>query len=52
MKKNCKIHIPVSSEEKEKLKRRAEACGYTLATYCRVVLINAKPRIQVEEIID
>lgn len=49
MRKNSKIHIPVSTELKEKLEKRAEACGLSLAGYCSLVLSKAKPQIISEE---
>ena len=50
MKKNDKLHIPISSELKELLKSRASACGLSLSQYCLLVLTNAKPRIELLEI--
>jgi len=52
MKKNDKIFIPISSEQKEILKKRAEACGLSLASYCSFVLLKNKPKITFEEVPD
>jgi len=43
MKKNSKLHIPISTEGKEKLKKRAEACEMTLTAYCLYILMNTTP---------
>ena len=45
MKKNDKLHIPISTEHKNLLKERADAMGLDLSEYCRLVLINAKPKV-------
>ena len=45
MKKNSKLHIAITFEEKEKLKRSADKIGISLASYCRLILISAKPKI-------
>lgn len=46
MRKNNKIHIPISTEEKNKLKKRAESVGLTLAQYCLFVLMKSRPKIE------
>jgi hypothetical protein len=46
MKKNDKLHIPISTEEKKKLITRAEACELTLASYCRFILLKAVPVVE------
>ena len=46
--KNSKLHIPITTEDKNKLKKKAEALGLTLSTYCLMVLKNAQPKILVE----
>ena len=46
MKKNTKLHIPISTEKKEVLKKRAESCGMNLSQYCLLVLLNAKPNLK------
>lgn len=49
MKKNDKLHIPISTEQKELLKKRSEECGLSLSQYCLFVLLSAKPKIEVIE---
>lgn len=49
MKKNTKLHIPISTEQKEKLKKRAEALGLPLTNYCLMILLKSKPIIELEE---
>jgi len=46
MKKNDKIHIPISTEQKLLLKKRSEAIGLSLSQYCLFILLKAKPIIQ------
>lgn len=46
MKKTDKLHIPISSEEKQKLKSRAEDCGLSLSSYCLFVLLKTIPKIE------
>ncbi len=43
MKKNSKLHIPISTEGKEKLKQRAGTCEMTLTQYCLYILMNTIP---------
>lgn len=45
MKKNDKLHIPISTDKKNILKKRAEALEMPLSQYCLLVLMNAKPKI-------
>jgi len=45
MKKNDKLHIPISSEDKQKIKLRAESLGLTMAQYCLFILKSAKPKL-------
>lgn len=45
MKKNDKIHIPISSEDKKKLQKRADSVGISLASYCLFILLSAKPKM-------
>lgn len=47
MKKNDKLHIPISSEQKKILKQRAADSGLTLASYCVYVLLKAKPKVEI-----
>jgi hypothetical protein len=49
MKKNDKIHLNISSEDKKELKRRAALCRMTLNTYCIYLLMSMKPVIPKEE---
>lgn len=46
MKKNDKLHIPINSEQKKKLKIRAETLGLSLSQYCLMILLNAKPKLE------
>jgi predicted DNA binding CopG/RHH family protein len=46
LKKNDKLHIPISSELKEKLKQRALDCGMTLSQYCLFILSQTKPKVE------
>jgi len=46
MKKNDKLHIPISTEQKIKLISRASNCGMSLSQYCLFILINAKPKVE------
>jgi len=46
MKQNTKLHIGMSTEIKEKLKKRADQCGMTLNQYCLFLLSNAKPKVE------
>ncbi len=49
MKKNTKIHIPISSELKERLQQKASECGLSLAQYCLYILSNSKLKTQIVE---
>lgn len=52
MKKNTKLHIPIDTEGKETLKKRAEQHEMTLAQYCRYVLMNTilmKPKTKIPD---
>lgn len=46
MKKNSDIHIKLSTEQKEVLRKRAESVGLSLSSYIVFVLLNTKPKIQ------
>lgn len=46
MKKNDKLHIGISSEQKLKLIERASDCGMSLSQYCLFILLKAKPKIE------
>lgn len=52
MKKNTKLHIPISTEGKETLKKRAEQYEMTLTQYCLYILMNTIPIKQKTEIPD
>jgi hypothetical protein len=52
MKKNAKLHIPISTEQKDKLIARAQVCGLSLSSYCLLVLLNSKPIVHFEEKLD
>jgi predicted DNA binding CopG/RHH family protein len=41
MKKNTKLHLPISSQEKESLKIKASSFGITLTAYCLLILKKA-----------
>ena len=45
MKKNDKLHIPISTDEKLKLKFKAGKLGLSLSQYCLLILLSAKPKI-------
>jgi len=47
MKKNTKLHLGISTEDKLTLQKRAESLGMGLSEYCLFVLKNAKPKIQI-----
>lgn len=46
MKKNDKLHIPISTEQKEILKKRAESLGLSLSQYCLLILIKTVPKVE------
>jgi len=46
MNKNNKLHIPITTEEKVKLQRKADLVGLTLSSYCRLVLLTTNPKMQ------
>lgn len=45
MKRNCKIHLSLSSDEKNKIQKKAEVSGMSVSEYSRVVLLNGKIKI-------
>ena len=45
-KKTDKLHIGVTKEQKETLKKRAESLGLTLTGYCTLILIKTIPKIE------
>lgn len=42
MKKNDDIHIKISSEKKNQLRKKAENNGLTLSQYCLFILLNSQ----------
>ena len=46
MKKNNKLHIPIDTEQKEILKKRAESLGLSLTGYCTLILLKTIPKIE------
>jgi len=46
MKKNNKLHIPISTEDKNFLKQRAEETRMSLSSYCLYVLMNSIPKTE------
>lgn len=46
MRKNDQIHIKISTEEKNTLKKRANSTGLELSSYCRFILLKAEPKIE------
>lgn len=46
MRKNNKIVICITTEQKEIVKKRAKECGLSLSAYCTYLLINARPKIE------
>jgi len=49
MKKNSKLHISISSQDKLRLTARAENVGMSLSSYILFIVMNAKPKIEIEE---
>jgi len=49
MKKNSSIHIQISSEQKAKLKEKANQLGISLSAFITIIL-NKSPEIQVVSI--
>lgn len=45
MKKNDKLHVSITSEDKATLKRRAASCRMTLSQYVLYILMLTKPKI-------
>lgn len=48
MRKDNKIHIGFSTEQKLKLKAKAEELGMSLSDYCRLILLKA--RVEISEV--
>lgn len=46
MKKNDKLVIKISTEDKNKLKYRAEQSGLSLSSYCIWILLNTVPKTE------
>ena len=49
MKKNTKLHIDISTEDKDILKKRAEDSGLSLSSYCIFILKKAIPKVEYSE---
>jgi predicted DNA binding CopG/RHH family protein len=45
MKKNCSIHIALSKEDLDRIKKKAATTSLPLSTYCLFLLLNANPKI-------
>lgn len=45
MKKNAKLHITLTSEQKRIIERRAYECGLNLSNYCVYLLLNVTPSV-------
>lgn len=45
MKKNAKLHIPISTKHKEELKEKAQEYGMSLSSYCLMILLSAKTKV-------
>jgi len=41
LKKNDKLHIPISTKDKERVIKKAGELGLSLSDYCRIVLLNS-----------
>lgn len=48
MKKNHSIQVPVSSEEKKKIEKKAEQLGMTTASFIRYVCLRGKIKSSIE----
>lgn len=48
MKENSEIRFPCTTEEHDKLKQRAKACGMSLKNYILYVCLNSKIKIVFE----
>jgi len=48
-KKNAKLYIDLSTEDKESLKKRAEESGLSLSSYCIFILKRAVPKVEYSE---
>lgn len=48
MKKNNSIHLKLTTNQKDLLKKRAEQVGLSLSSYILFVVLNAKP-IKIQE---
>ncbi len=46
--KNTKLHLPISSEDKDLLRRRAEQSGLNLTAYCLLILLKSRIEVKVE----
>lgn len=46
MKKNKSIHIKVTTEQEQKLKKKAEKCGLSLSSYILFISLNTEPKIE------
>lgn len=45
MKRNQKLIIIISSEEKERIRNNAKLCGLSITAYARFLLLHTKPQI-------
>lgn len=49
MKKNNKLHIGITSEDKKRLEKKADELGLTLTGYCLMILLNSlKGKIEIQ----
>lgn len=46
MKKNNSIHIKLTTEQKEKLEKKAEKCGLSLSSYLLFIALNTEPKVE------
>lgn len=47
--KNDKLHIPMTSEEKDFIRQKAQKASVTISDYCRYLLLNADIAIKVKD---
>lgn len=46
MKKNDKLHIPCTSEQKVTIKKKADKVGMSISQYCLFILLRAEPTVK------
>ena len=48
MKKNDKLYIPISTEDKIRLIKKANECEMSLGRYCSLILLKTQIKIEIE----